>query len=133
MSHSQNQYSLAVPAGDAATMSSVEIAELCEKRHDHVMRDIKAMLEALEITAPKFGGWYKGGNRKELPCYNLPRDLTMTLVTGYSIPLRKRVIDRLDELERRQVSDPAAVLNDPAAMRGLSHLATLIKPPLSLV
>lgn len=111
-------------------MSSVEIAELCEKRHDHVMRDIKAMLEALELGAPRFGGTYTDAQSKARPCFDLPRDLTMTLVTGYSIPLRKRVIDRLDELERRQVSDPAAVLNDSAAMRGLSRLATLIKPPL---
>lgn len=101
-----------------ATMSSVELAELCEKRHDNVMRDIKTMFDALEIPALSFEGSYVGGNGKALPCYNLPRDLTMTLVTGYSIPLRKRVIDRLDELEQR-VADPAEVLNDPAAMRGL--------------
>lgn len=100
------------------TMSTVEIAELCEKRHDHVMRDTKVMLEALEIDLPKFGGIYRDDRNREQKCFNLPRDLTMTLITGYSIPLRKRVIDRLDELERR-AADPVAMLNDPAAMRGI--------------
>lgn len=110
-----NLSNITTPHG--ATMSSREIAELCEKRHDNVMRDTKTMLDALELAALSFEGSYIGDNGKALPCYNLPRDLTMTLVTGYSIPLRKRVIDRLDELERRQ--DPATALNDPSTLRHL--------------
>lgn len=105
-------------ANGLATMSSIEIADLCGKRHDNVMRDVKTMLEALNLDLLSFEGIYRDARGREQKCVHLPRDLTMTLVTGYSIPLRKKVIDRLDELERR-VSDPAAVLNDPAAMRGL--------------
>lgn len=102
----------------AATMTTREIADLVDKRHDNVMRDTKGMFEALEMSALSFEGSYIGENGKALPLYNLPRDLTMTLVTGYSIPLRKKVIDRLDEMERR-AADPASILNDPAALRGL--------------
>ena len=40
-------------AGQHITMSSREIAELCEKRHDHVLRDIEKMLQ--DIGDPKFG------------------------------------------------------------------------------
>ncbi|MHA6731412.1 phage antirepressor KilAC domain-containing protein [Devosia sp. A369] len=105
-----------VPTG--TTMTTRDISDLVEKRHDNVMRDTKAMFDALEMSALSFEGSYIGDNGKSLPLYNLPRDLTMTLVTGYSIPLRKKVIDRLNELERRQ-PDPSAALNNPATLRHL--------------
>jgi phage antirepressor YoqD-like protein len=107
------------------TMSTRDIAELVDKRHDNVMRDTKAMLDALELPALSFEGSYVGGNGKALPCYNLPRDLTMTLVTGYSIPLRKKVIDRLDELERgeRKASPDHIDFSDPRVILGaFQHL-----------
>lgn len=81
------------------TMSSREIADLCEKRHDHVMRDIKKMLADLGEDAPKFGGMYSDSYGREAPCFNLPKDLTLTLVAGYNVVLRKRIIDRWLELE----------------------------------
>ena len=40
------------------TMSSREIAELCDKEHRHVKRDIDVMTEQLEIDASKFGHIY---------------------------------------------------------------------------
>lgn len=104
------------------TMSSVEIAELTGKRHDHVMRDIKVMLDELQVPAPTFGGSYVGANRKHLPCFNLPRRECLILVSGYSVELRAKIIDRWEALERasRQPTiDPMRALNDPAAMRGL--------------
>jgi phage regulator Rha-like protein len=85
--------------GDSVTMSSREIAELTDKRHDHVMRDIRNMLSELKITDPKFGGTYLDGTGRSLPCFHLDRELTETLVTGYSIPLRHKVIRRLHDLE----------------------------------
>lgn len=101
------------------TMSSREIANLCEKRHDHVMRDIRKMLNDLREDAPKFGAVYDGGNGESRPCFNLPKDLTLTLVAGYSTVLRKRIIDRWLELEAGAPVDPLRALNDPATMRGL--------------
>lgn len=102
--------------GGAQTMSSVEIADLTGKRHDHVMRDIKVMLDELEMPAPTFGGSYVGANRKRLPCFELPRRECLILVSGYSVELRARIIDRWEELERRE--RPALPdLNNPATLR----------------
>lgn len=105
----------------APTMSSREIAELTGKRHDHVMRDVRNMLAELEITDPSFGGTYLDASGRSMPCFNLDRELTETLVTGYSIPLRHKVIRRLHELEEVLVK-PAfdiASLNDPKVLLAL--------------
>lgn len=93
-----NQVSI-IANSSAATMSSREIAVLCEKEHTHVLRDIRAMLDQLEITESSFGSSYKDSTGRKLPCFNLPKDLTLTLVSGYNVVLRKRIIDRMTELE----------------------------------
>lgn len=103
------------------SMSSREIAELCEKRHDHVMRDIKKMLGGLGEAAPKFGGSYLGSDGTQRPCFNLPKDLTLTLVAGYNVVLRKRIIDRWLELEQRAYEANATELTaqDRSAIGGI--------------
>ncbi|WP_336277127.1 Rha family transcriptional regulator [Bartonella sp. CB178] len=111
------------------TMSSLEIAELCGKRHDHVMRDIKKMLEELydEDTAPKFGvsefsELYRDSTGRTLPCYNLPKRECLILVSGYSTTLRAKIVDRWQELEK-QVAAPQIDYSSPEAMIGfLTHL-----------
>lgn len=105
------------------TMSSREIAELCEKRHDNVMRDIRVMLAELygEGGVLKLEDTHRNEqNGQEYPIFRLPKDLTLTLVSGYKVQLRKRIIDRWLELEEKQRSiDPREALNDPAMVRGL--------------
>lgn len=90
---------LAGLAGEPLTMSSREIAELCEKNHAHVMRDIRVMLGELGLGQSNFGSAYLDAQQKERECYALPKDLTLTLVAGYNVKLRKRIIDRWLELE----------------------------------
>ncbi|MDI3356885.1 Rha family transcriptional regulator [Pseudomonas sp. UYIF39] len=98
------------PQGDGLTMSSVEIHKLTGKQHAHVMRDIEKMLEDLnEGGASRFGASYFSEQNKSLPCFKLPRRETDILLTGYSVPLRAKVIDRWRELEA-EVAKPQFVV-----------------------
>jgi phage antirepressor YoqD-like protein len=85
-----------------ATMSSREIAELTGKRHDHVMTDIRNLLNELNLIIPVFSGVYKAENNQEYACFNLPKRETLILVSGYSVTLRSKIIDRWQELEAQQ-------------------------------
>ncbi|WP_286796580.1 Rha family transcriptional regulator [Psychrobacter sp. UBA6291] len=81
------------------TMSSREIADLCEKQHGHVKRDIETMCQQIEIDASKFGYTYiDASNRRQFE-YMLDKDLTITLVAGYNAQLRYRIVKRWQELE----------------------------------
>ncbi|CAM4463644.1 Rha family transcriptional regulator [Vibrio agarivorans] len=84
------------------TMSSVEIAELTGKIHKNVLVDIRKMFDELEIDSAEFSAQYKDGSGKSNVMFNLDRDLTDCLLTGYSAILRMKVIKRWKELERQQ-------------------------------
>jgi phage antirepressor YoqD-like protein len=105
------------------TMSSREIAELCEKRHDNVMADIRKMLAEIGKAAPDFSGTAlidgPNGSQRRIEVFNLTKDLTVTLITGYRADLRYKVIKRLEELESKPQVNPMEILSDPAKMRGL--------------
>lgn len=81
------------------TMSSREIAELTGKQHQHVKRDIEKMLSELGEDVSMFGRIYIDSMNREQTEYRLDRELTETLLLGYSAPLRRKVIKRLRELE----------------------------------
>ena len=92
-------------ANNVLTMSSLEIAELTGKRHDNVMADIEKMLKELGKAAPDFSGtaFYEVNNAKrERKIYNLPKRETLILVSGYSVAMRARIIDRWQELEQKE-------------------------------
>ncbi|HHW7522417.1 TPA: Rha family transcriptional regulator [Mannheimia haemolytica] len=105
----------------SVAISSVEIAQLCEKRHDHVMVDIRKMLAELNLNSPEFSGQYKTKDGRMQPCYFLPKRETMILVSGYRIDLRAKIIDRLDELEKQH--QPSIPKNYPEALRMAAELA----------
>ena len=97
-----NNNLMMIDSSNVLTMSSLEIAELTGKRHDNVVRDIKAMFEQLgdsegllrsedTYTHPQNGQKYK--------CYHLPKDETLCLVSGYNVHMRMAIIKRWQELE----------------------------------
>ena len=81
-------------------MSSSEIADLTGKHHKHVIRDIREMLEALEKDGPVLGHVREDKDGRGYTVnFHLDKELTETLLTGYSVPLRRKVVHRLHELE----------------------------------
>jgi len=83
-------------------MTTNEIAEQTGKRHDNVLRDTRKMLvELYGLDALlKFEATYDTSDGRVLDCYALPKNEVLILVSGYSIPLRAKIIRRLDELEK---------------------------------
>lgn len=86
---------------DDITMTSREVAELTDKRHDHVLRDVRAMLDELEIHSPQIWGQYTDSTGRVLPEAHLDRDLTLTLVSGYSTALRYAIVKHMRALETK--------------------------------
>jgi phage regulator Rha-like protein len=94
---------LILTGNEELTMSSREIAELTEKRHGDVMRDIRKMYVDLDIEQNanlRFDN--KGANGKNVDFYQLDEHLTMTLVSGYNVKLRSNIIKRWQELEEKE-------------------------------
>ncbi|WXP54247.1 Rha family transcriptional regulator [Escherichia coli] len=88
--------SLVVDNTKPLTMSSRQIAEFVDKRHDNVVRDIRKMLNELEKDVLKFEGIYLDQYGREKIEYHLDEEMTLTLVTGYDV---KRSNDRYSGME----------------------------------
>lgn len=96
------------------TMSTREIAELTGKMHKDVLYDTRKMLAGLEKAAADFSATAQipgpNGSTRTVEVYNLPKDLTLTLVAGYSVQLRHRIVTRWLELEAAAAPAPATAL-----------------------
>ncbi len=90
------------------TMSSLEVAELTGKRHAHVIRDIRNMLLQLGDTSPQFWGKVPSDGGRPMEVANLPKRECLILVSGYSVDLRARIVDRWIELEHGTRAKPAS-------------------------
>lgn len=95
--------SLVVDNTKPLTMSSRQIAEFTGKKHFHVMRDIREMLDSLGIDHASKTGFVEKINHlgfavKE-PVFHLDEELTLTLVTGYDVNRRLVVIQEWKRLK----------------------------------
>ena len=97
-----NNNLMVIESSNVLTMSSLEIAELTGKHHKHVLADIRNTLNSLNIDSAVFTADYKDSKGRMYPCYNLPKRETLILVSGYSVTMRARIIDRWQELEEKQ-------------------------------
>lgn len=92
-----------VHINNGMTMTSREIAELTGKRHANVIRDIRSMLGSLEqssnLSSAYKSSTYIASTGQSYPQYELDKDLTLTLLTGYDSSARYKVVKRWQELE----------------------------------
>ena len=91
------------PLQNTPTMSSREIATLCDKRHDHVLRDIDNLNETYEkMGLPKVGEtpYTHEQNGQTYYEYQLTKEQTIDLITGYRADLRIKINRRWQELEQ---------------------------------
>lgn len=94
--------SIQQPGAAPSRMSSREVAELTGKRHDNVMRDVREMCAALHSSKVSFvceTASYIGGNGQAYEMYELDKETTICLLTGYDPASRMKVVQRWQALE----------------------------------
>jgi phage regulator Rha-like protein len=126
----------ALNTNSTLTMTSREIAELTGKEHKNVLADIRKMLEELVYDSADYSAQYIDPTGRTLPCFTLPKDLTITLVSGYNVQMRYAITKRWMELEARQA--PALPQTFAEALRlaadkeeqraALAHQVEVMKP-----
>ena len=108
---------LPILQSEVKTMSSREIATLCEKRHDNVCNDIRILNETYEkmgLLKIKDTLYTNEQNGQQYREYLLTKEQSIDLVTGYNRELRIAINRRWQELESSQslalpnFTDPAA-------------------------
>jgi len=102
--------------GAALRMTSREIAQLTGKQHGNVMRDIRAMMDAIStdsnLNPCAKPTTYTGKDGRQYDQYELDKDTCLTLLLGYDALARMRVVKRWQELEAAQ-SKMAPAVRDP--------------------
>lgn len=114
-------------------MTSREIAELTGKQHKHVIRDVKSMASGLyqiDADGPDLdhvdskGIFVDRDARGYVATISLDKDHTLTLLTGYDVQARHRVVKRWQELEA-QHAQPAVLPQD--YLSALKELVTTLE------
>ena len=86
----------------AETMSSLEIAELTNNRHDNTVRLIKSLINKDLILAPQFEERdYEDTRGKKQPCYILDKTASILVVARQSPEFTAKIIDRWQSLEKQ--------------------------------
>jgi len=87
--------------GAEATMSSREIAEICEARHNDVIATIERLINegVLRLGRNTARAHQADGGGRPTMVYDLAKRDCLVVISGYSAALRAKIIDRWIELE----------------------------------
>lgn len=98
-------------------MTSLQISEATGRQHQHVLRDIRKLLDK-GVSASNFGlTSYTDKSNRQSPMYNLTPKGCLILASGYDPVLREKIIDKLEELSaERKASQPRSLSPERKAM-----------------
>lgn len=91
-------------------MTSMQIAEVTNKRHDHIIRDIKDEIEKLQYagidTQPKFGvSERQDSTGRTIPYYELTKEGVLQLAARYDAVTRAKLIELAMRQDRQLPSN----------------------------
>ena len=90
-------------------MTSLDIAELCGKPHNDILKAIRKMEPAWEkVSLGKFSQSSRkmiqpNGGVREYPCYELTKTETLYIATKFKDEMRAKLVLRWEELERERL------------------------------
>jgi len=122
--HTDSMQLLTIPftSTQPLTMSSREIAELVNRRHDQVLRTARDLAEQ-GVTQSVETLYIHPQNGQQYPEHRLNKRDSLVLVARLSPEFTARVVDRWMELEQGQQKAPAVDFSDPRMLLGvLTHL-----------
>lgn len=103
----------------AATMTSKQLADLTEKRHDSVKRTIETLANQGVITLPQIEEVSNDGpGPKTIGVYRVGKRDSYIIVAQLSPEFTARLVDRWQQLEAQAAPAPVD-LSNPAALRTL--------------
>ena len=106
----KDKYGVFADTNDTARVDSLFVAEFFEKRHDHVIRDIRRITDPISGLSENFihsnftANSYKDSTGRKLPCFYMTRDGFTMLVMGYTgqkaMKFKELYIRRFNEMEQ---------------------------------
>ena len=101
-------------------MSSLDIAELCGKPHNDILKAIRKMEVAwVKVNGGKFSlVEYKDSKGELRPCYSLSKTETLYIATKFKDEMRAKLVLRWEELERERLEQ--RFLQRPTELRLLA-------------
>ena len=101
-------------------VTSLEIAEIIEKEHKTILRDIRNEIKQLgdEKAENNFVlGYYKDKNNQDRPMYNITKIGALQLAARYDAVVRYNLIERVMELSKNEINSTGNIIDDPKKIR----------------